>query len=51
MQTVIVEAGREIVEAYIQFTHYGEWLHLDSTTEAEHHHSASKAATEEHHKH
>jgi hypothetical protein len=46
-----VEAGREFVEAYVQFTHYVERLHLDSTTEAEHHHSASKAATEEHHKH
>jgi len=46
-----VEAGREFVEAYVQFTHYVERLHLDSTTEAEHHHGASKAATEEHHKH
>jgi hypothetical protein len=46
-----VEAGREFVEAYVQFTHYVERLHLDSTTEAGHHHNASKAATEEHHKH
>ncbi|MEW6586618.1 MAG: DUF6448 family protein [Nitrospirota bacterium] len=42
-----VEAGREFVEAYVQFTHYVERLHLDSATEAEHHHGASEAATEE----
>ena len=46
-----VEAGREFVEAYVLFTHYVERLHLDSTAEAEHHHGAPKAATEEHHKH
>lgn len=46
-----VEAGREFVEAYVQFTHYVERLHLDSTAEAEHHHSVPKAASEEHHKH
>ena len=44
-----IEAGREFVEAYVQFTHYVERLHLDSTTEAEHHHSTSKAVPEEHH--
>ena len=46
-----VENGREFVAAYVQFTHYVERLHLDSTTEAGHHHNAPKAATEEHHKH
>jgi len=46
-----IEAGREFVEAYVQFTHYVERLHFDSTTEAEHHHSAAKDATEEYHKH
>lgn len=46
-----IEAGREFVEAYVQFTHYAERLHLDSTAEAEHHHSSAKAITEEHHKH
>lgn len=46
-----VEAGREFVEAYVQFTHYVERLHLDSTAQAEHHHGAPKAITEEHHKH
>jgi len=45
-----IEAGREFVEAYVQFTHYAERLHLDSTAEV-HHHSAVKATTEEHHKH
>lgn len=43
-----VEAGRKFVEAYVQFTHYVERLHLDSITEAEHHHNAYKATTEEH---
>jgi hypothetical protein len=37
-----VEAGREFVEAYVQFTHYVERLHLDSTAEAAHHHRAPK---------
>ncbi len=47
-----VEAGRKFVEAYVQFTHYVERLHLDSTAQAEHHHGGQKAAfTEEHHKH
>jgi hypothetical protein len=46
-----VEAGREFVEAYVQFTHYAERLHQDSTAETEHHHSAVKASIEEHHKH
>ena len=47
-----VEAGREFVEKYVQFTHYVERLHLDATVRAHHHHGASKAAvTEEHYKH
>jgi hypothetical protein len=46
-----VEAGREFVEAYVQFTHYVERLHLDSTADAQHQHGAPKAATEEHHTH
>jgi len=32
-----VAAGREFVEAYVQFTHYVERLHLDATTSVEHH--------------
>jgi hypothetical protein len=47
-----VEAGREFVEAYVQFTHYVERLHLDSTSEAGHHHATpAQAGDEEHHKH
>ncbi len=38
-----VEAGRQFVEAYVEFTHYVERLHLDATpegakTEGYHHH-------------
>ncbi len=47
-----VAAGREFVEAYVQFTHYAERLHLDSMSQAEHHHAASmETMMEEHHKH
>lgn len=46
-----VEAGREFVEAYVQFTHYVERLHLDSTAEPDHHHDVPKAENEENHKH
>jgi hypothetical protein len=42
-----VAAGREFVEAYVEFTHYVERLHLDATTSASHH--AGAPATE--HKH
>ncbi|HSB64150.1 MAG TPA: DUF6448 family protein [Thermoanaerobaculia bacterium] len=31
-----VAAGREFVEAYVEFTHYVERLHLDATTPAAH---------------
>ena len=31
-----VTAGREFVEAYVEFTHYVERLHLDATTPAAH---------------
>lgn len=40
-----VAAGREFVEAYVQFTHYVERLDLDATTSVEHH---GKGASEEH---
>jgi hypothetical protein len=46
-----VAAGRQFVEAYVQFTHYVERLHLDATAGAEHHHGAATAITEEHRKH
>jgi hypothetical protein len=36
-----VEAGREFVEAYVQFTHYVEGLHLLATSESAHHGEAS----------
>ncbi|HWR57589.1 MAG TPA: DUF6448 family protein [Thermodesulfovibrionales bacterium] len=43
-----VEAGREFVEAYVQFTHYVERLHLDAAAVTEHHHGAVKATAEQH---
>jgi len=47
-----IEAGREFVDAYVQFTHYVERLHLDSMGQAEPHHPAVKPIVkEEHHKH
>jgi len=47
-----VDAGREFVEAYVQFTHYVERLHLDSVSQVEHHHTDPKTpVAEEHHKH
>lgn len=47
-----VDAGREFVEAYVQFTHFVERLHADATAPAIHHHLApAKAVTEGHHKH
>jgi hypothetical protein len=42
-----VAAGREYVEAYVEFTHYVERLHLDATTPAAH--GAGAPASE--HKH
>jgi hypothetical protein len=32
-----VAAGRDFVEAYVEFTHYVERLHLDATTSVSHH--------------
>lgn len=46
-----VEAGREFVEAYVQFTHYAEQMHLNSLAEAEHQHGSPQAIPEEGHKH
>lgn len=42
-----VAAGREFVEAYVEFTHYAERLHLDATTSASH----GAAAPAAQHKH
>jgi len=38
-----VAAGREFVEAYVEFTHYVERLHSDATTSASHHAGAPAA--------
>ncbi|MGE5277764.1 MAG: DUF6448 family protein [Acidobacteriota bacterium] len=38
-----VTAGREFVEAYVEFTHYVERLHLDATTSASQHAGAPAA--------
>lgn len=46
-----VEAGREFVEAYVQFTHYVERLHMDAVSESEHHHGEHKDMTDETHHH
>ena len=43
-----VQAGREFVEAYVQFTHYVERLQLDATTGVEHHDEASGEAAPAH---
>ena len=44
-----VEAGREFVEAYVQFMHYAERLYADAITKHTHHDEAETAAPE--HKH
>lgn len=46
-----VEAGREFVEAYVEFVHYAERLHLDATTAAAHHAEGEAAATAGGHQH
>ena len=47
-----VDAGREFVEAYVQFTHYVERLHLDATSATAHHHGEHQEdKKEEHHNH
>ena len=47
-----VEAGRKFVEAYVQFTHYVDRLHLESTAHTEDHHGTPEgAAFEKQHKH
>jgi hypothetical protein len=44
-----VEAGREFVEAYVQFVHYVERLYTDATTKHVHHDEAETAAPEHQH--
>ena len=43
-----VDAGREFVEAYVQFTHYVERLHLIATSNVEHHDEARDEAAGAH---
>ncbi len=46
-----VEAGREFVEAYVEFVHYVERLHNDAITSAVHHGESMEAAQEGHQGH
>ncbi len=52
-----IEAGREFVAAYVEFTHYVERLHIDATApfgsghHAEHHGSISHEGMENHNRH
>lgn len=47
-----VEAGREFVKAYVDFTHYVERLHMDASAHGGHHHAeAAKPAAEGQHQH
>lgn len=46
-----IQAGREFVEAYVEFTHYAERLHLDATSAAAHHSAAEGPRAEGQHIH
>jgi hypothetical protein len=46
-----VAAGREFVQAYVEFTHYVERLHTDATTEAAHEPAAAGAGAHGKHQH
>ena len=46
-----VKDGRVFVEAYVQFTHYVEKLHLDAAGSPEHHHGMHEPASDEHSEH
>lgn len=46
-----VEAGREFVQSYIEFTHYVERLHVDATSSASHEPAAEKAGVQSDHQH
>jgi hypothetical protein len=43
-----VEAGREFVEAYVEFTHYVEGIHQLATARAAHHGDAANESVESH---
>lgn len=44
-----VVAGREFVEAYVDFTHYVERLYLDAEAHGSHHEESDKTGKEVHH--
>jgi uncharacterized protein DUF6448 len=44
-----IAAGREYVEAYVEFTHYVERLHDDATAHGAHHGAMKGGLTAEHH--
>lgn len=46
-----VEAGREYVEAYVEFMHYVERLHNDAKGQAGHHEEPKETKSQEHHEH
>ncbi len=46
-----IEAGREFVEAYVEFVHYVERLHLDAAAEAAHRGETEATGAEGHHRH
>ncbi len=46
-----IEAGREFVEAYIEFVHYAEQLDLDAAKQAGHRDELKKSETQSEHKH
>ncbi len=46
-----VVAGREFVEAYVDFTHYVERLYLDAEAHGSHHEESDKTGKEVHHMH
>jgi hypothetical protein len=46
-----VEAGREFVEAYVEFVHYVERLYDDAVTSTGHHAETEEATVEMHHSH
>jgi hypothetical protein len=46
-----IEAGREFVEAYIEFVHYVEKLDLDAAGQAGHHDEVKESIPQNHHEH
>lgn len=44
-----IEKGREFVEAYVEYTHYVERLHMDAVSAGEHHGGMTEKQPTEHH--